>query len=66
MEAEMIHWWVYIPMAMFLAFSAAIWLLVIKHAETGTDARGVQPMIPARAAAARDAEESAASERRAA
>jgi len=62
----MIHWWVYIPMAVFLAFSAAMWLLVIKHAETGPDARGAEPMIPARAAAARNARESAASERRAA
>jgi hypothetical protein len=62
----MVHWWVFIPMAVFLAFSAAMWLLVIKYAETGTDARGVEPMIPARAAAARAAELSAASERRAA
>lgn len=66
-EAEMIHWWVYIPMAVFLAFSAAMWLLVIKHAETGTDARSAEPLIPARAAAAaRDAQGPAASERRAA
>jgi hypothetical protein len=63
----MIHWWLYIPMAVFLAFSAAVWLLVIKHAETGTDARGAEPLIAARAAAAaRDAEDPAASKRRAA
>jgi len=62
----MIHWWVYIPMVVFLAFSVAMWLLVIKHAETGTDARGVEPTILARFAAARDAEDPAASEHKAA
>ena len=57
--------WLMMPLetAVFLAFSAAMWLLVIKRPETG--ARGVEPMIPARAAA-QDTEDSAASEHRAA
>jgi len=36
--------WTWLVMALetavFLAFSAALWLLVIKHADTGRDARG--------------------------
>jgi len=68
MEVEAMNWmWLMMPLetAVFLVFSAAMWLLVIRHAETGTDARGVESMIPARAAA-QDTEDSAAREHRAA
>ena len=57
--------WLMMPVetAVFLAFSVAMWLLVIRRAETG--ARGVEPVTPSRAAA-RGTEDPAASEHRAA
>jgi hypothetical protein len=61
MEVEMMNWvWLYIPAAIFLAFSAALWL-VVKHADTEPDAGGADRMAPARATVARDAAGSAAS-----
>ena len=60
--------WLYVPLeaVVFLAFSAAMWLLVVKHADTGQDAASANRMTPARAITARDADEPAASQRRAA
>jgi len=59
--------WLYMPLeaAVFLALSAAMWL-VVKHADTGPDARGANRMTLARATRARDADEAAAGPRRAA
>lgn len=59
--------WLYMPLeaVVFLAFSAAMWF-VVKHADTGPDALGANQMTPARATTARDADEPAASQRRAA
>jgi len=56
----MIHWWVYIPMAIFLAFSAATWL-IIKRAEPGSP--GAYSTPPARDAVTVGAGEPAASQR---
>ena len=39
--------WLYIPVAIFLAFSAAMWLIV-KHADTEPDAGGADRIAPAR------------------
>jgi hypothetical protein len=47
--------------AVFLAFSAALWLLVIKRADTERDARGADPMAPERAAVARATKDQVAS-----
>jgi len=69
MEAEVTNMtWLYVPLeaAVFLAFSAAMWLLVIRRADTGPDALGANQTTPARATTARDADEAAASQRRAA
>jgi len=52
--------------AVFLAFSAALWLLVIKHADTGRDARGAGQMIPERAAEAPGSDDRVASQHQAA
>jgi len=60
--------WLYVPLeaVIFLAFSAAMWLLVIRRADTGQDAAGANQVTPARVTTARDADELAASQRRAA
>jgi hypothetical protein len=58
----MINWWVYIPMVIFLAFSAAAWLIV-KHADTEPGSNSVNRMPLARAAVARDAEDQPARQR---
>jgi hypothetical protein len=52
--------------AVFLAFSAAMWLLVIKHADTQPDARGAGQVTPERAVVARGTEEPVASQQQAA
>ena len=52
--------------AVFLAFSAAMWLLVIEHADTERDAHGADRMSPDRAAVARDTEDRVASQHAAA
>ena len=59
MEEAMINWWVYIPMVIFLAFSAALWLIV-KHADTEPGASSANRTPPARAAVAPDTEDLAA------
>ena len=51
----MINWWVYIPMAIFLAFSAATWLIV-KHADTEPGASSMNGTSP-HAAGALDIED---------
>jgi hypothetical protein len=56
MEEAMINWWVYIPMAIFLAFSAASWLIV-KHADTEPGVSSANRTSPARAAVAPDTED---------
>jgi len=58
----MINWWVYIPMAIFLAFSAAAWLIV-KHADTEPGVSGMHGTSPARAAGAPDIEDQLARQR---
>ena len=68
MEAEVMNWsWLYMSLetVVFLAFSAAMWL-VVKHADTGADARGANRMTPARATVAGNADEPTASQRQAA
>jgi hypothetical protein len=62
MEEAMINWWVYIPMAIFLAFSAAFWLIV-KHADTEPGVSSTNRTPPARAAVAPDAEDLPARQR---
>jgi hypothetical protein len=62
MEAAMINWWVYIPMAIFLAFSAVSWLIV-KHADTEPGVSGATGTPPARAAVAPATEDPAARQR---
>jgi hypothetical protein len=62
MEEAMINWWVYIPMAIFLAFSAAFWLIV-KHADAEPGASSANRTPPARAAVAPDTEEPVARQR---
>jgi hypothetical protein len=58
----MMNWvWLYLPMAIFLAYSAALWL-VIKRSPTGPDAGGVNQMAPARATVTWDIEGPAARE----
>jgi hypothetical protein len=59
MEEAMINWWVYIPMAIFLAFSAAFWLIV-KHADMEPGASSANQTSPARAAVTPDTEDLAA------
>jgi hypothetical protein len=49
----MINWWVYIPMAIFLTFSAATWLIV-KNADTEPGVSSMNGTSPARAAGALD------------
>jgi hypothetical protein len=69
MEVEAMTWtWLYMPLevAVFLAFSAALWLLVNKHADAGPDAAGANRLTSARAIADRAAEELATSLRKAA
>ncbi len=60
--------WLYMPLeaAVFLAFSAALWLLVIKHADAEPDTAGANRLTQARAIADRAAEDLAASLRKAA
>jgi hypothetical protein len=59
--------WLYMPLeaAVFLAFSAALWLLVIKHADAQPDA-GANRLTQARVIADGAAEDLAASLRKAA
>jgi hypothetical protein len=59
----MINWWVYIPMAIFLAFSAILWLIV-KHADTERGVSTANRTPPARAAVAPDAGDLAVATRR--
>jgi len=69
MEVEAMTWtWLYMPLeaAVFLAFSAALWLLVIKHADAEPDTAGANRLTQARAIADRAAEDLAASLRKAA
>jgi hypothetical protein len=69
MEVEAMTWtWLYMPLeaAVFLAFSAALWLLVIKRADAGPDAAGAPRLTEARAIADRAGEDLAASLRKAA
>jgi hypothetical protein len=65
---EMTSTWLYMPLeaAVFLAFSAALWLLVIKRAEAQPDASGANRPAQARYIADRAAEDLAASLRKAA
>jgi len=58
----MINWWVYIPMAIFLAFSAATWLIV-KRADTEPGVSSMNGTSPARAAGAPDIEDQPARQR---
>jgi hypothetical protein len=58
----MINWWVYIPMAIFLAFSTATWLIV-KHADTEPGVSSMNGTSPARAARALDIEDQPARQR---
>ncbi len=60
--------WLYMPLeaAVFLAFSAALWLLVIKHADAEPDTAGANRLTQARAIADRAAEDLAASLRKSA
>jgi hypothetical protein len=60
--------WLYMPLeaAVFLAFCAALWLLVIKHADAQPDAAGANRLAEARVIADRAAEDLAASLRKAA
>jgi hypothetical protein len=69
MEVEAMTWtWLYMPLeaAVFLAFSAALWLLVIKRADAEPDAAGASRATQARYIADRVAEDLAASLRKAA
>jgi len=52
--------------AVFLAFSAAMWLLVIKHADTQQDDRGAGQETPEGTVVGRGTEEPVASQQRAA
>lgn len=52
--------------AVFLAFSTALWLLVIKHADTGREAGGAGRMTAERAGAAGGTDDLVASQRKAA
>jgi len=63
MEEAMINWWVYIPMAIFLAFSAAFWLIV-KHADTEPGVSSANRTPLAHAAVAPDTEDLAAATQR--
>jgi hypothetical protein len=58
----MINWWVYIPIAIFLAFSAATWLIV-KHADTEPGVSSVNRASPVRAAVAPGIEDQPARQR---
>ena len=60
--------WLDMPLevAVFLAFSAALWLLVIKRADGGPDAADANRLTQARTISDRAAEELAASLRKAA
>jgi hypothetical protein len=60
--------WLYMPLevAVFLAYSAALWLLVIKRADPEPDAAGANRLTQARAISDQAAEHSAASLRKAA
>jgi hypothetical protein len=69
MGVEVMDWmWLVMALetAVFLAFSAAMWLLVIKHADTQRHARGAGRMTPERAVVARGTEEPVASQQQAA
>jgi len=69
MEVEAMTWtWLYMPLeaAAFLAFSAALWLLVIKRADADPGASGANRPAQARYIADRAAEDVAASLRKAA
>jgi hypothetical protein len=63
MEEAMINWWVYIPMAIFLAFSVAFWLIV-KHADAEPGVSSANRTPPAGAAVAPDTEDLAAATQR--
>jgi hypothetical protein len=58
--------WMWLVTAVFLAFSAAMRLLVIKPADTERDARGAGRMTLERAGVARGTEEPVASQQQAA
>jgi len=58
----MINWWVYIPIAIFLAFSAASWLIV-KHADTEPGVGSATGTPPARDAVAPGTEDAPARQR---
>jgi hypothetical protein len=60
--------WLYMPLevAVFLAYSAALWLLVIKRADAEPDAAGANRLTQARAISDQAAEHLAASLRKAA
>jgi hypothetical protein len=58
----MINWWVYIPIAIFLAFSAVSWLIV-KHADTEPGVSGAAGTPPARAGVGPGTEDAAARQR---
>jgi hypothetical protein len=58
----MINWWVYIPIVIFLAFSAASWHIV-KHADTEPGVSSVNRASPARAAVAPGIEDQPARQR---
>jgi len=69
MGAELMDWmWLVMALetAVFLAFSAALWLLVIKHADTGRDARGAGRVTTERAVVAGGTEDRVASQHKAA
>ena len=61
----MINWWVYIPMAIFLAFSVVAWRMV-KHADPVSTADGASPAPAERAAVAQSTEHPAEGRREAA
>jgi hypothetical protein len=69
MGVELMDWmWLVMALetAVFLAFAAALWLLVIKHADTGQDARGAGRVIAERAGAAGGTDDLVASQHQAA
>jgi hypothetical protein len=69
MGVELMDWmWLVMVLetAVFLAFSAALWLLVIKHADAERDARGAGRTTPERDVVAQGTEDPVASQHKAA
>jgi len=67
MGVELMDWMVMVLVtAVFLAFSAAMWLLVIKHADTQQDDRGAGQETREGTVVGRGTEEPVASQQRAA